>query len=145
TMDGDAPTRSDPEGQGVCFYTPTVYEIVAGGRKIIGYAQTREKLVILQHGSIPIDWDLRKQLDIMVIPKDNREAFKSLFKGRATTISEQLGNRPNFNDLVRNFSRGFEEVFDMKLETSEYSNEERKLEYWLIKRKYGNDEWNLKL
>ena len=104
-----------------------------------------QKLVILQHGSIPIEWDLDKQLDIMAIPKDNREAFKSLFKGRATTISEQLGSRPNFTDLVKNFSIGFEEVFDMELETSEYSKEERKLESWLMERKYGSDEWNLKL
>ena len=55
TMAGQAPTRPDPEGQGVCFYTPTVFEIVAGGKKIIGSAQTRERMVILQHGSIPIE------------------------------------------------------------------------------------------
>ncbi|MGA1792462.1 MAG: biotin/lipoate A/B protein ligase family protein [Thermoplasmatota archaeon] len=145
TMAGSAPTRPDPAGQGVCFYTPTVYEIVAKGKKIIGSAQTREKLIILQHGSIPIDWDIDKQLDVMGIPSGNREVFRDLFTTRATTISEQLGGRPGFYDLVKNFSKGFEEVFDMELEPSDYSMQERKMADWLVEKKYANDEWNLKL
>ena len=132
TMAGEAPTRPDPAGQGVCFYTPTVYEIVAQGKKIIGSAQTREKLVILQHGSIPIDWDVDKQLDVMAIPNENRDVFKNLFRDRATTISEQVGSRPDFNELVKNFSKGFEEVFDMKLVPSEYSKQEEKMAEWMI-------------
>ncbi|MGA1873737.1 MAG: biotin/lipoate A/B protein ligase family protein [Thermoplasmatota archaeon] len=114
TMAGSAPTRPDPEGQGVCFYTPTVYEVVAREKKIIGSAQTREKLVILQHGSIPIDWDIDKQFDVMGIPLENREVFRNLFVNRATTISEQLGRRPGFHELVKNFSKGFEEVFEVR-------------------------------
>lgn len=145
TMAGDAPTRADPEGQGVCFYTPTVNEIVAQGRKIIGSAQTREKLVILQHGSIPIDWDIDKQFDVLGIPVDKREEFKVMFKMRATTIAEQLGKRPDVDDLVRNFSKGFEEVFDMELESSELTDQEIKVADFLERTKYANDNWNLKL
>jgi lipoate-protein ligase A len=145
TMAGEAPTRADPAGQGVCFYTPTVNEIVADGRKIIGSAQTREKLVILQHGSIPIDWDLDKQFDVMGIPVENRALFRDMFGKRATTISEQLGGkRPTFDELVRNFSKGFEDVFGMKLKLSQYSKPEEKMTEHLIKSKYGNDSWNLK-
>ncbi|MBN1390610.1 MAG: lipoate--protein ligase family protein [Candidatus Thermoplasmatota archaeon] len=145
TMAGGAPTRPDPAGQGVCFYTPTVYEIVAGGRKIIGSAQTREKLVILQHGSIPIDWDIDKQFDVMGVPLENREVFKNLFRNRATTVSEQLGRRPDLEDLFSNFSKGFEEVFEMELEHSEYSKQERKMADLFVERKYGCDGWNMKL
>jgi lipoate-protein ligase A len=145
TMAGNAPTRSDPAGQGVCFYTPTIYEIVASGKKIIGSAQTREKLIILQHGSIPIDWDVDKQFDVMGIPMENREMFKNLFRNRATTITQQLGERPDIDDLVKNFSKGFEEVFDARLETSEYTLQETKMTDWLVRKKYGNNDWNLKL
>lgn len=144
SMAGKAPTRPDPAGQGVCFYTPTVNEIVADGKKIVGSAQTREKLVILQHGSIPIDWDIDKQFDVMGIPKENRDVFTNLFRGRATTISEQLGKRPDVEDLVRNFSKGFEEVFEMKLETSKYTASEEKIADFLVRTRYGNDDWNMK-
>jgi lipoyl(octanoyl) transferase len=145
TMAGEAPTRPDPAGQGVCFYTPTVNEVVAQGKKIIGSAQTREKLIILQHGSIPIDWDVDKQLDVMSIPKENREVFKNLFKNRATTITEQLGKRPDFHELVKNFSKGFEEIFDMELVPSDYTKQEEKMSEFLITKKYVNDDWNLRL
>jgi lipoate-protein ligase A len=145
TMAGEAPTRSDPEGQGVCFYTPTVNEIVAGCRKLIGSAQTREKLVILQHGSIPIDWDLDKQFDVMGIPIENRDVFKNMFRSRATTISEQLeGRRPDLRSLVENFSKGFRDVFDVVLEPSKYTIPELKMADHLIRTRYGNDDWNLK-
>jgi len=145
SMAGNAPTRPDPAGKGVCFYTPTVNEVVASGKKIIGSAQTREKLVILQHGSIPIDWDVDMQFDVMRVPKENRDVFRNLFQNRATTITEQLGRRPDVNELVKNFSKGFEEVFDMRLEPSEYTVQEDKMTQWLVRKKYGNDEWNLKL
>ncbi|MFW3145678.1 MAG: biotin/lipoate A/B protein ligase family protein [Thermoplasmatota archaeon] len=144
-MAGSAPTRPDPAGQGVCFYTPTVNEVTAGNKKIIGSAQTREKLVILQHGSIPVDWDLEKQFDVMAIPIENRDVFSGMFRNRATTISEQLGSRPSIDELVANFSKGFEEVFDTELVESDYNTAERKMIQWLVEKRYGNDEWNMKV
>ncbi|MDV2887698.1 octanoyltransferase, partial [Alkalihalophilus pseudofirmus] len=36
----------------VCFDAPSWYELVVEGRKVAGSAQTRQKGVILQHGSI---------------------------------------------------------------------------------------------
>ncbi|MEA3558268.1 MAG: biotin/lipoate A/B protein ligase family protein [Candidatus Thermoplasmatota archaeon] len=145
TIAGEAPTRPDPGGQGVCFYTPTVNEIVADHRKIIGSAQTRDKLVIMQHGSIPIDWDIDKQFDVMAIPKEKREVFTNLFRNRATTIVEQLGSIPSFEKLSGNFSKGFEEVFNTRLVQSDYSVSEIKMTRWLVQKKYECDDWNLKL
>jgi lipoate-protein ligase A len=145
TMAGNATTRPDPAGQGVCFYTPTVNEVIAGGKKIIGSAQTREKLVILQHGSIPVDWDIQKQFDVMGVPPENRDVFTNLFLNRATTISEQLGERPDIDRLIENFSRGFEEVFNMELDRSELTIQESKMADYLLRSRYGNDMWNLKV
>ncbi len=39
----------------VCFDAPSWYELVVEGRKVAGSAQTRQKGVILQHGSILLD------------------------------------------------------------------------------------------
>ncbi|WP_352429854.1 lipoate--protein ligase family protein, partial [Thermoflexus sp.] len=41
----------------VCFAVPTDYELLAGGRKIMGSAQWRHQGVVLQHGSLPLDGD----------------------------------------------------------------------------------------
>jgi lipoate-protein ligase A len=40
-----------------CFSFPTPHEIEAGGKKIVGSAQKRDKQALLQHGSIPLDMD----------------------------------------------------------------------------------------
>jgi len=51
-----APERATPGGadspDGACFEVPSSYEIVVGGRKVVGSAQVRRRGVILQHGSI---------------------------------------------------------------------------------------------
>ena len=44
----------------VCFDAPSWYELVVEGRKVAGSAQTRQKGVILQHGSILLDLDEKK-------------------------------------------------------------------------------------
>jgi lipoate-protein ligase A len=43
-----------------CFSFPTPHEIEAGGKKIVGSAQKRDRQALLQHGSIPLamDYDL---------------------------------------------------------------------------------------
>ena len=42
---------------GVCFDSPSWYELVVEGKKVAGSAQTRQKGVILQHGAILLDID----------------------------------------------------------------------------------------
>src|SRR5579862_1595125 len=41
-----------------CFESPSAYEIVVGGRKLIGSAQTRPAGRVLQHGSLPLRGDI---------------------------------------------------------------------------------------
>jgi hypothetical protein len=43
----------------MCFAAPASYEGAVGGRKIISCAQRRAHGVIMQHGSIPLSWNLK--------------------------------------------------------------------------------------
>ncbi len=145
SMAGEGPTRADPMSGGVCFYTPTVYEVTSGGKKIVGSAQTREKGIILQHGSVPMDWDPDVLLDVTGIKGPEREQFKGFLLQRATTIKEQLGRRVEYRELSESFARAFGEVFDVELEESKYSLQEEKMTRFLVDTRYGKDDWNLKL
>ncbi len=54
-----APDTKKPEnaGNGIdppCFISPSRYELMVGGRKIVGSAQRRVRRCFLQHGSMPI-------------------------------------------------------------------------------------------
>lgn len=141
----DGATRADPAGQGICFYTPTANEVVSGGRKIIGSAQTRERMVILQHGSIPLSMDVDKLLDVTGIASDKREVMRTMVMCRATSVCEQLGTRIEAPELAANMVRGFEDVFGIGAEISEYSMKERKMAQLFVRDRYGNDAWNLKV
>jgi len=136
-------TKAKKDGTSVCFDTPSVYEVMAGGKKIIGSAQTRDRGIILQHGSVPIDWDTDKLFDVTGISMEQRDEYSNYFEGIATTVSGELGCRIEFDDLVPCFVRGFEEVFGVELMPSEYTEEEKEMVERLEREKYGNDEWNL--
>lgn len=58
----------------VCFDAPSWYELVVEGRKIAGSAQTRQKGVILQHGSILQDIDIDELFDMFIFKNDRLKA-----------------------------------------------------------------------
>src|SRR5699024_3640332 len=52
-------------GSAACFDSPSNYELVVEGRKVAGSAQTRQRGVILQHGSILLDMDVDLLFDVL--------------------------------------------------------------------------------
>jgi len=58
--------RKKEGADAACFASPSWYEIVVHGRKIVGSAQRRIPGAFLQHGSVLIDYD--PELEAAVIP-----------------------------------------------------------------------------
>ena len=58
---------------GVCFDSPSWYELVVEGKKVAGSAQTRQKGVILQHGAILLDFDEDKLIQTFKFSSENSE------------------------------------------------------------------------
>ncbi|GBR75347.1 lipoate-protein ligase [Candidatus Termititenax persephonae] len=48
------PGGGDDFARDICFLRPAKYEVVAGGRKLLGSAQKRGRFYLLQHGSLPL-------------------------------------------------------------------------------------------
>lgn len=63
----------------VCFDAPSWYELVVEGRKVAGSAQTRQKGVILQHGSIILDLEKEKLFELFKFSSDRLK--ERLLKG----------------------------------------------------------------
>jgi lipoate-protein ligase A len=51
-----------------CFEEPVAGEIIAGGRKLVGSAQWRERGALLQHGSILVDDDQALASALLTVP-----------------------------------------------------------------------------
>jgi len=66
--EASAVERTPLPGVTPCFQAPVSGEIIAGGRKLVGSAQFRERGALLQHGSILVDNDQSLASSLLVHP-----------------------------------------------------------------------------
>jgi lipoyl(octanoyl) transferase len=129
----------------VCFDAPSWYELVVEGRKVAGSAQTRQKGVILQHGSILLDLDEDKLFSIFKYPSERvKERMQRAFKNKAVAMNEIRNEPVSFDEAKAAFKKGFEEGLNIELETYELTPSELEYVNSLAKSRYESPEWNLK-
>ncbi|MBM7572291.1 lipoate--protein ligase family protein [Aquibacillus albus] len=127
----------------VCFEEPSWYELIVEGKKAAGSAQTRQKGVILQHGSIPIDVDKVKLFDLFLYPSERvKERARRAFNDKAISINEVSENQFTFDDVREAFKTGFEKGLNIDLERYELTSEQLAKVNELAETKYKNSEWN---
>lgn len=129
----------------VCFDAPSWYELVVEGRKVAGSAQTRQKGVILQHGSILLDLDEDKLFSLFNYPSDRvKERMQRAFKSKAVAMNEISSETVTMDMAKEAFKKGFEEGLNIHLEPYELSEEETQYVVDLAKTRYESDDWNFK-
>ena len=127
----------------VCFDAPSWYELVVEGRKVAGSAQTRQKGVILQHGSILLDLDEDKLFSLFKYPNDRvKERMQKAFKNKAVAINEISARKVSIDEAKKAFKVGFEEGLNINLEPYQLTKEEIDYVMEIAKSRYENDEWN---
>ncbi|WP_377888538.1 biotin/lipoate A/B protein ligase family protein [Alkalihalobacillus sp. R86527] len=130
---------------GVCFDSPSYYELVVEGRKVAGSAQTRQKGVILQHGSILLDIDEDKLFDCFKFKNDRiRERMQRGFRKKAVAINALRSKPVTFEEAIQAFYNGFEEGLGIELVPFELSEEQEAYVNELAVERYMSDEWNYK-
>jgi len=91
-----------------CFSSPSWYEILVNGKKIIGSAQRRVTGAFLQHGSILMDYDSR--LDAEVIPGEHSNDV-------VTCIKRELNHEVPLDLVKTAFVKGFSEALGIEFKT----------------------------
>lgn len=126
----------------ICFDAPSWYELVVEGKKIAGSAQTRQRGVILQHGSILIDLDEDKLFDLFLYQNDRiKERLQKSFTNKAVTINSIAKDKVDI-EIARNaFKRGFEKGLNIELEPYKLSEAENKYVEELARERYENQAW----
>ena len=142
--DEERSALKDPRSA-VCFDAPSWYELVVEGRKVAGSAQTRQKGVILQHGSILLDLDEDKLFSLFKYPNERvKERMKSSFKNKAVAINEISPRRISLEEAKEAFYKGFAEGLNIESESYQLTEEELAYVNKIAKERYENDEWNFK-
>lgn len=125
----------------VCFDAPSWYELVVEGRKVAGSAQTRQKGVILQHGSILQDIDVDELFDLFIYQNPRmREKMQNAFSDKAVAINDLSDRHVTIEEMEEAFHNGFEKALDIELVPYDLSNEQLE-EVYRIADKYMSDEW----
>jgi lipoyl(octanoyl) transferase len=129
----------------VCFDAPSWYELVVEGRKVAGSAQTRQKGVILQHGSILLDLDEDKLFSLFKYPNERvKDRMKKSFKSKAVAINEISSRKISLEEAKAAFYLGFSDGLNIELQPYALTAEELAYVQKIATERYESDEWNFK-
>ncbi|EGQ4132355.1 lipoate--protein ligase family protein [Staphylococcus pseudintermedius] len=104
----------------VCFDAPSWYELVVEGKKIAGSAQTRQKGVILQHGSILQDVDIVDLFDMFIFKNERLKAkMKEAFVEKAVAINDLSNETITLAQMEVAFKEGFKKALDIEFKPLE--------------------------
>ena len=125
----------------VCFDAPSWYELVVEGRKIAGSAQTRQKGVILQHGSILQDIDIDELFDMFIFKNDRLKAkMKEAFVEKAVAINDISETHITLSEMAKAFEEGIKTGLNIEFKPLELS-EQQLAEVKELEEKYRSDDW----
>lgn len=130
----------------VCFEVPSNYEITANGRKLIGSAQARRGMGVLQHGSLPLVGDLARIIQVLKFNSlvDQTSASQRLLD-HAVTAEEILGFPPTFQQAAEALISAFTEQLHIQLVPSTPSEVEISRACALEAEKYANSAWTFRI
>ena len=125
----------------VCFDAPSWYELVVEGRKIAGSAQTRQKGVILQHGSILQDIDIDDLFDMFIFKNERLKAkMKENFVQKAVAINDISNQHITLNEMENAFEAGFKKGLNIDFKPLELTEKQLE-EVQELEEKYRSEAW----
>ena len=99
-----------------CFNAHASYEITINKKKVVGSAQHRKDGVILQHGSIVIDFDVDKLFEIIKTKdEETKERAKKFTLRKASGIENELDIKVDIVELEKCIIQGIKEYFNVEI------------------------------
>lgn len=135
------PEGANPKGP-VCFEVPSNWEITVNGKKVIGSAQVRRQVGVLQHGSIPLGGDLSRITRALAFPDEaTRTRAAARLLARACTLETALGRAVPWAQAAQALAEAFAQTLNLELETGEVTEKELKRAQVLVEEKYTPPHW----
>jgi len=121
----------------------TCPNLMVNGKKISGSAQSHKKGVVLQHGTLLVDVDLKKMFTFLRVPwaRTCMEVV-GVAERKITSIKKELGRHVSVEEVKEALVRGVQKALNMKLVRGELTLYEKELAKKLCKEKYATGDWN---
>ncbi len=122
-----------------------INDIVVGGRKVSGNAQTRGLNVVHQHGTVLVEVDPSLMFAVLKVPNEKiRDKMIKSVEERVTSLHTILGRDVDFDKLKRALIEGFEASFKVRLVQGTLTKFEEQRAEALRTEKYSRREWNFR-
>ena len=121
------------------IHCPSVF---SGGKKISGNAQARDGNMVLQHGTILVNY--RPEIMYTVLrarPGQTQERMVQSVYQQITTLTDLLGKEITPQDLAEYLLTSIMETDSFQYTIGELTSEEKKLALKLDSTKYSSEEW----
>lgn len=117
--------------------------VSVNGRKISGSAQSHKNRVLLQHGTLLVDVDLKRMFTFLNVPwaKTCMEVV-NIAEKKITSIKQELSSSVSIKEASEALVKGFEKALGISLKKGELTDYEQSLVEKLCKEKYSTDDWN---
>lgn len=119
-----------------------INDIVVNGKKISGNAQTRRRNVVVQHGTILLDTDIKTMFTVLKVSKEKiSDKLIQSVEDRVTTIRRELRRDVSVEAVTAALIESFTRVLGVEPYPGTLSEEEMKLAVKLREEKYKTREW----
>jgi lipoate-protein ligase A len=136
--------KKDSSQSAACFEAPSWYELLVGGKKLLGSAQTRKQGIMLQHGSLPLELDEELLATLFYFSSEGeRDNFKRRFSGKATALNCWSALSPTYDQVTAALKQGLAEALGIELLAGELTACEQELALELTS-KYKSIDWTQK-
>jgi lipoate---protein ligase len=116
-----------------------INDIVVGGKKISGNAQTRRNNILLQHGTILHDVNVDKMFSVLNVPDEKmKDKIVKAVKERVTCVKafSPVSKEATYEALLKGFTKGKDwEIAEISLAEMERAKD-------LSMSRYRTDDWN---
>ena len=127
-----------------CFNAHASYEISINKKKVVGSAQSRKDGVILQHGSIILDFDVNKLFEIIKTESvEKKERLINFTARKASGIENETNIKLEVDELEKNLIQGIKEHFNVEFIEEGLTEYECNIAKNLYE-KFRSDEYNKK-
>lgn len=129
-------------GLGVRSEFAPINDILCGGRKVSGNAQTRKRGCLLQHGTILLKVDVEKMFALLKVPKE--KAMGRMIqdaKARVTSLSALLGRDLPFGEAAEALRGGFVRALSLDPKDDTPTPAELETAKELAAKKFATGEW----
>ena len=112
----------------------------------MGSAQSRRKGYVLQHGSLPLQGDISRLVNVLALPCADKERLRQQLHRKAITLAAALDVPPDseqleFARVAAAMADGFAAALELVLEPGALTARELRRSAELIRTRYADPAW----